>query len=64
MPITTINGGINAVNKVMLYPKIYMVPTLKITPINTTANDKTVALMDLKNTNNMMAESRSEPIRK
>ena len=63
MPITTINGGINAVNKVIFCPNNTIVPKLHITPINTTAKLMMVAETDLKKTNNVMADKISDPIK-
>ena len=63
MPITTINGGIRAVNKVIFCPNNTMVPKLHITPIKTTAKLMMVAETDLKKTNNVMADKISDPIK-
>ena len=63
MPITTINGGINAVNKVIFCPNKTIVPKLQITPIKTTAKLMMVAEMDLKKSNNVIADKTSDPIK-
>ena len=63
IPITTINGGIRAVSKVIFCPNKTMVPKLQITPITTTDKLSKVAEIDLKNKNKVMADNKSEPIK-
>ena len=63
MPITTINGGIKAVNKVIFCPNNTIVPKLHITPINTTAKLIIVAEIDLKKSNKVTADKKSDPIK-
>ena len=64
MPITTTNGGINAVNKVILYPNKTIVPKLHITPIATTARLINVAANERKKSNKTSADKANEPKRK
>ena len=61
MPITTTNGGIKAVNKVIFCPIKTIVPKLHITPIATTAKLIKVAGIDLKKSNNVIADNKREP---
>ena len=61
MPITTTNGGIKAVNKVIFCPINTIVPKLHITPIATTAKLIKVAGIDLKKSNNVIADNKREP---
>ena len=63
MPITTINGGIRAVNKVIFCPNKTIVPKLQITPIITTVKLNKVAEIDLKNKSKVIADNKSEPIK-
>ncbi len=63
IPITTINGGIKAVNKVIFCPSNTMVPKLHITPMATTAKLINMAGIDLKNHNSVMADKTNEPIK-
>src|SRR5215218_400779 len=62
-PITTTNGGIKAVSKVILYPNKCSIPKLQITPINTTDSDKSIVLTDLKKINKIKADKASDPKR-
>ncbi len=50
-----------AVNSVILYPNKCKRPKPHITPISTTANDSNIVLTDLKNINNIIADSANEP---
>ena len=59
--MTTIKGGMSAVNKVILYPNKFMIPKLQITPIITTARESRVALMDLKKIKRMIADNKTDP---
>ena len=52
--MTTINGGISAVSKVIFWPNKTMVPKLQITPITTTDKLSKVAEIDLKNKNKVI----------
>ena len=49
IPITIINGGINAVSTVISYLSNPKKPSVHITPIQTTTKEINVALKDLKN---------------
>ena len=53
IPITIINGGINAVKTVISNPKNPNVPRAQETPIKTTKTEINVALIDLKNIKNI-----------
>ena len=53
IPITIINGGINAVKTVISNPKNPNVPKDHATPIKTTKTEINVALIDLKNIKNI-----------
>ena len=55
MPITTTNGGVNAVSKVILYPHKYKTPTLHITPRITTSKESSMVLKERKKINNINA---------
>lgn len=50
-PITMINGGINPVRMVILYPNKAMMPIDQMTPISTTSKEKNTTWNDLKNIN-------------
>ena len=63
IPITTTNGGIKAVSRVILYPNKTIVPKLQITPIPTTRRLMSVVLNDQKNKNKVITESTSDPIK-
>src|SRR5258706_7062900 len=60
MPITTTNGGINAVSNVILKPKRCMVPILHNTPIITTDKDKSIELNERKKIKRIIAERITE----
>ena len=61
MPMTTISGGIKAVNSVIFCPIKTMVPKLQITPMATTAKLINIAEKDLKNKYNVTAHKNKEP---
>ena len=63
MPITTIKGGMSAVNKVIFWPNNTIVPKLQITPIATTAKLMNMAESDLKNNSKVIAHNNNEPIK-
>src|SRR5437762_9280430 len=63
IPITTINGGINAVKILILYPKRYIVPKLNRTPTITTANDNNMELAERKKSTSINADKIIDIIR-
>ena len=64
MPITTTNGGVKAVSKVMLYPHKYRMPRVHTTPKTTTSKERSVVLTERKNISSISALSINEPIKK
>src|SRR5260221_4985659 len=63
IPITTINGGINAVKILILYPNRCIVPRLNSTPMITTVNDNNIELNERKKSNRINADKIIDTIR-
>ena len=63
IPITTINEGVSAFRRVILYPSQSMVPRLNTTPMITTLSDSSIALMLRKKARRIIAERTTDPSR-